>query len=181
MKRNSISILCGLALLAGGMAACGGGETKQTADTVIEEVKDTAIIEEVSVEENFIFNDTDTATLAMLNQLTVIDGLSRPSELYENKEGLKYRILQEGTGNKAAAGDSIVYNIQSMKTNGEKMENTFFNSPSTAVLDEATFGNGLLTGIQEMTPGSIYEFFIPAALSGKNADVICVVELKEVK
>lgn len=180
MNKTRLFLACGISLMIG-MASCGSGETKQTNDTVIDVVQDTEAVVETQEENNFTYNDSDTATLALLNQLTVIDGLSRPAELYENSEGLKYRIVKEGTGDKAVAGDSIVYNIQSIKVGGESMNNTFLNSPKNGILDEATFGNGLLTGVQEMNPGSIYEFFVPAALSVIDADVISVIELKEVK
>jgi FKBP-type peptidyl-prolyl cis-trans isomerase len=101
--------------------------------------------------------------------------------------GLQYRVIEEGSGRKPSATDRVTVHYI-----GSLLDGTEFDS-SVSRGQPATFGlnqviQGWSEGVQLMTVGSKYEFFVPADLGygergtpggpiGPNATLIFEVEL----
>lgn len=103
------------------------------------------------------------------------------------ESGLQYRVIVEGTGRKPSATDRVTVHYT-----GSLLDGTEFDS-SVSRGQPATFGlnqviQGWSEGVQLMSVGSKYEFFVPADLGygergtpggpiGPNATLIFEVEL----
>ena len=103
--------------------------------------------------------------------------------------GLQYSIITEGTGEKATAKNQVKVHYT-----GTLIDGTIFDS-SVARGEPATFGvtqviSGWVEGLQLMSKGAKYKFFIPSNLAygaqgagkviGPNATLIFEVELLEI-
>ena len=103
--------------------------------------------------------------------------------------GLQYSIITEGTGEKATAKNQVKVHYT-----GTLIDGTVFDS-SVARGEPATFGvtqviSGWVEGLQLMSKGAKYKFFIPSNLAygaqgagkviGPNATLIFEVELLEI-
>lgn len=176
-KRVFRIFLCGVALF--GLYSCGGG--KNVSDTVSTVVDDEAV-DAPEAENNFVYNDSDTATIAKMNLLSIIEGNdSRPGELYEAPNGLRYRVVKDGNGIKPQMGETAVYNIESRLPDGTVLESTLGGTPIEQKIND-TILPALRQGLQEMSEGAIYEFFIPDSLAGNhNSDILCAIQLIQIK
>ena len=120
------------------------------------------------------------------------------AELAENKNkpgvvvlpsGLQYSVITEGTGIKATAKNQVKVHYT-----GTLIDGTVFDS-SVSRGEPATFGvtqviSGWVEGLQLMSKGAKYKFFIPSNLAygaqgagkaiGPNAALIFEVELLEI-
>ena len=103
--------------------------------------------------------------------------------------GLQYSIITEGTGEKATAKNQVKVHYT-----GTLIDGTIFDS-SVARGEPATFGvtqviSGWVEGLQLMSKGAKYKFFIPSNLAygaqgagkviGPNATLVFEVELLEI-
>ncbi len=88
--------------------------------------------------------------------------------------GLQYKILQEGTGPKPAATDSVVCNYRGTLLDGKEFDSSYKRG------QPATFPvNGVIKGwteaLQLMTVGSKWQLFVPSELAygdrGAGADI----------
>src|SRR6266516_4750281 len=104
--------------------------------------------------------------------------------------GLQYKFLQEGTGPKPAATDSVVCNYRGTLLDGKEFDSSYKRG------QPATFPvNGVIKGwteaLQLMKVGSKYQVVVPSNLAygersmgadiGPNATLIFEVELQDVK
>jgi FKBP-type peptidyl-prolyl cis-trans isomerase len=88
--------------------------------------------------------------------------------------GLQYEVITEGTGEKPSAADMVRVNYEGTLTNG-----TVFDS-SYARGEPAEFGlnaviSGWTEGIQMMSEGSIYRFYIPSNLAYGEREVASII------
>ncbi|HKW58127.1 MAG TPA: FKBP-type peptidyl-prolyl cis-trans isomerase [Candidatus Acidoferrum sp.] len=105
--------------------------------------------------------------------------------------GLQYKVLQEGTGPKPVASDTVVCNYR-----GTLIDNTEFDSSAKHGGQPATFPvTGVIKGwteaLQLMSVGSKWQLFVPSDLAygprgagnviGPNATLIFEVELLSIK
>ena len=104
--------------------------------------------------------------------------------------GLQYKVLQEGSGPKPAATDTVVCNYR-----GTLLDNTEFDSsykrgqPATFPLNQVI--RGWTEGLQLMPVGSKWQLFVPSELAygargaggaiGPNATLIFEVELLSIQ
>jgi FKBP-type peptidyl-prolyl cis-trans isomerase FklB len=104
--------------------------------------------------------------------------------------GLQYKVLTEGTGPKPAATDTVVCNYRGTLLDGKEFDSSYKRGqPATFPLNQVI--KGWTEGVQLMSVGSKYEFYIPAALAygargagadiGPNSTLIFQVELISIK
>ena len=84
--------------------------------------------------------------------------------------GLQYEVISEGSGEKPAATDKVRVNYE-----GTLLDGTVFDSSYTRGEPAEFFLNGVIPGwtegLQLMSAGSTYRFFIPARLAYGNRPV----------
>jgi len=78
--------------------------------------------------------------------------------------GLQYIVEKEGTGAHATSNDTVTLNYRGTLTDGTEFDSSYARHepatfPVTGVIP------GFAEGIQLMTPGSKYKFFIPSSLA----------------
>lgn len=100
--------------------------------------------------------------------------------------GLQYEVLSEGKGDHPKASDNVTVNYKGTLINGETFDSSYDRGqPVTFPLGNVI--PGWTEGVQLMTPGSKYKFYIPSALAygergagvkiGPNQTLIFEVEL----
>ena len=84
------------------------------------------------------------------------------------ESGLQYEIIEEGTGEKPTAQDTVVVHYETTLTDGTVIDSTSFNDePEEVPLD--TWLPGLIEGVQLMNIGSTFRFTLPSDLAyGSN-------------
>ena len=104
--------------------------------------------------------------------------------------GLQYEVLTEGKGDHPKASDKVTVHYKGTLLNGEEFDSSYSrNQPVTFPLSNVI--PGWTEGVQLMTPGSKYKFYIPSALAygergagvkiGPNSTLIFEVELLSVE
>jgi len=135
------------ALLMTGMASCGGNETASTEST-----------EETAVDYGQQIKDNKTLGREFLEENAKNDSV------VQTKSGLQYMVLKEGTGAKPGPTDEVTVHYT-----GKLLDGTVFDSsvdrgePATFPLDRVIAG--WTEGLQLMSEGSEYRFFIPSELA----------------
>ncbi|HTD94412.1 MAG TPA: FKBP-type peptidyl-prolyl cis-trans isomerase [Chitinophagaceae bacterium] len=77
--------------------------------------------------------------------------------------GLQYEVMREGTGEKPQAGDSVTVNYKGALIDGTEFESSYTRgAPITFRLDQVI--PGWTEGLQLMSIGSKYKFFVPYTL-----------------
>lgn len=100
--------------------------------------------------------------------------------------GLQYKVLTEGKGESPKATDKVTVHYKGTLINGEEFDSSYArNQPVTFPLGNVI--PGWTEGLQLMSPGAKFQFFIPSALGygergagvkiGPNATLIFEVEL----
>jgi FKBP-type peptidyl-prolyl cis-trans isomerase FkpA len=78
--------------------------------------------------------------------------------------GLQYEVISEGTGPKPQSSDTVSVHYEGALLNGEVFDSSYArNEPTEFALDEVI--PGWTEGIQLMSVGSAYRFFIPSGLA----------------
>ena len=105
--------------------------------------------------------------------------------------GLQYKVITEGKGDKPTAADTVTVDYKGTLINGEEFDSSYKRGePATFPLGGVI--PGWTEGLQLMTPGSKYQFVIPAELAygeqgapggkiGPNSTLVFEVELKKVE
>ncbi|MES0873916.1 FKBP-type peptidyl-prolyl cis-trans isomerase [Sinimarinibacterium thermocellulolyticum] len=106
------------------------------------------------------------------------------------ESGLQYEVLTEGKGTKPTAEDRVTVHYKGTLINGEEFDSSYARGqPVTFPLSNVIAG--WTEGLQLMTPGSKYKFFIPSKLAygergagvkiGPNETLVFEVELISVE
>lgn len=78
--------------------------------------------------------------------------------------GLQYQVITQGTGAKPAATDEVTVHYKGTLLNGKQFDSSYDRGePATFMLNQVI--PGWTEGLQQMTEGSKYRFFIPYALA----------------
>ncbi|MFT4093817.1 MAG: FKBP-type peptidyl-prolyl cis-trans isomerase [Niabella sp.] len=85
---------------------------------------------------------------------------TRP-EIKTTASGLQYEILKEGTGVKPTAADTVVCNYIGMLTDSTEFDNSYTRGEPLTIAVDGGVIKGWTEGLQLMTPGSKYRFYIP--------------------
>ena len=78
-------------------------------------------------------------------------------------DGLQYKVLKKGEGNKPAENDTVKIHYRAMFIDRSVFDMTYDRGPAAVKLNELV--PGLSQGIRLMNTGSIYELFIPPELA----------------
>lgn len=92
------------------------------------------------------------------------------------ESGLQYRVIEEGTGDRPEATDEVEVHYRGTLVNGEEFDSSHrLNQTATFPLNRVI--SGWTEGLQLMTVGSTYEFFIPSELGyGDNPPQGSIIE-----
>jgi FKBP-type peptidyl-prolyl cis-trans isomerase FkpA len=112
-------------------------------------------------------HDADTKALAARNLQTGEAFLKRNAQVQgviTTPSGLQYQVMRAGKGAHPKAGDTVRVNYLGRLLDGSKFESTYdTDHPAEFVLAQVM--PGWTQGVQLMTPGSQYRFWIPAKLA----------------
>jgi len=111
-------------------------------------------------------------------------------EVTQTESGLQYEVMKEGSGAKPTAESTVTVHYHGTLLNGEVFDSSVQRGqPATFGLNQVI--KGWTEGVQLMTPGSKYRFYIPSDLAygdrgaggsiGPGETLIFEVELLEVK
>jgi FKBP-type peptidyl-prolyl cis-trans isomerase len=103
--------------------------------------------------------------------------------------GLQYRVVKQGSGRKPTAESQVVVHYRGRLLDGTEFDSSYSrNEPATFQVGQVI--QGWIEGLQLMTAGSTYEFYIPSNLAygeegnpviPPNSALIFEVELLEIK
>lgn len=80
------------------------------------------------------------------------------------ESGLLYKIIKEGAGKKGDSNDTLVANVDGSLINGKPIMQSDPNQASRFTAVETGIP-GLMEGLQMMSVGSVYEFYLPNHLA----------------
>lgn len=105
-------------------------------------------------------------------------------------DGLQYKVLQEGTGPKPTAGDSVTVNYRGTLVNGTEFDSSYKRG-QPATFNVGGIIKGWTEALQLMPVGSKWQIFIPSELAygprgagrdiGPNATLVFEVELLSIQ
>lgn len=92
----------------------------------------------------------------------------KKANIKSTASGLQYEVLSEGKGKKPAATDSVTVHYKGTTIDGKEFDSSYGRGePATFPLNGVI--PGWTEGVQLMTEGSKYKFYIPSALAyGEN-------------
>lgn len=95
---------------------------------------------------------------------TFLDANLKKEGVKQTATGLQYKSLQEGTGKKPTAESKVTVNYEGKLIDG-KIFDSSYERGQTATFPLNGVIKGWTEGLQLMTEGSIYEFYIPSDLA----------------
>ena len=130
------------------------------------------------------------ATLAAKEGEEFLAENAKRSEVQVTESGLQYEILEDAEGQKPTAEQSVVAHYEGTLISGDKFDSSYDRGePTEFPLNRVI--PGWTEGLQLMSVGAKYKFFIPYQLgygaqgAGQNippyAALVFIVELKEIK
>lgn len=89
------------------------------------------------------------------------------SDVHETDSGLQYRVIEEGDGERPTAGDRVQVHYEGTLLNDQVFDSSYERGdPVTFPLNQVI--PGWTEGLQLMSVGSKYQFFIPSDLAYGN-------------
>lgn len=112
-------------------------------------------------------HDDDVKAVAARNQQageTFLKKNAQASGVKVTASGLQYQVMREGKGKHPQASDTVRVNYLGRLLDGSKFESTYdTDHPAEFVLAQVM--PGWTEGVQLMTPGAQYRFWVPAKLA----------------
>ena len=106
---------------------------------------------------------TPALSAARAGQIFLAENSKRPG-VKKTGSGLQYEVLKEGNGEHPGPGSRVTVHYQGTLISGETFDSSYTRGqPVTFRLDQVI--PGWTEGLQLMTAGSRYKFFIPAHLA----------------
>jgi FKBP-type peptidyl-prolyl cis-trans isomerase len=98
-------------------------------------------------------------------QLDFLANKAQEAGVISTGSGLMYRVVREGSGPRpASAADTVTVHYRGTLIDGTEFDSSYArNQPSSFALSDVIAG--WTEGVQLMTVGSVYEFYIPADLA----------------
>ena len=87
--------------------------------------------------------------------------------VYETQSGLQYKIIEQGKGNKSAVTDKVKFHYRGTLLDGTQFDSSY-DRGQPLVGEVNRFIAGWVEGMQLMTEGSKYVFYIPSNLGYGN-------------
>lgn len=123
-------------------------------------------------------------------QSQVTSTFTQGSDVVTLPDGLKYKIIKAGTGQKPTLNSTVVVNYEGTLVDGTKFDSSYDrNEPATFQVNQVI--PGWIEALQLMPVGSTWQIYIPAALAygeagvppviGPNQALIFKVELLSIK
>jgi FKBP-type peptidyl-prolyl cis-trans isomerase len=96
---------------------------------------------------------------------------SKRNGVITTASGLQYEVLKEGTGEKPKLGNRVSVNYEGSLINGTVFDSSYERGiPAEFTLDDQLI-HGFTEGIQLMSPGGRYKFYVPSSLGyGDQSD-----------
>jgi FKBP-type peptidyl-prolyl cis-trans isomerase len=128
-----------------------GGKTRFTEDEAIEKIQAaySAMLEERGKE-------------SMQKGIDFLVENGKKVGVKTTSSGLQYEIIKEGTGAKPSASDIVKVHYEGKLINGETFDSSLDGAPIEFPLDQVI--SGWTEGVQLMSVGSRYKFYIPPEL-----------------
>ncbi len=166
-------------------AAYAGEETRLTVEEALEERNAFIARRQQEMEQTMA---RDAVTNLEAGQAFLAENRQR-EDVIETDSGLQYRVIEEGSGRSPSATDQVTVHYRGTLIDGTEFDSSYArNQPATFALNQVI--PGWTEGLQLMSEGAKYEFFIPADLAygdqgrpgpiGPNSTLIFEVELLEV-
>lgn len=176
-----------VAALKAGLDDAFSGGTPKMDDAAREEIKNTVA---KKMQERQMKERTEQATKAKEEGDKFLAENAKREGVKTTASGLQYEVITEGKGTKPKASDRVTVHYKGTLINGEEFDSSYSrNQPVTFPLQNVI--PGWTEGVQLMTPGSKYKFFIPSNLAygergagvkiGPNSTLIFEVELISVE
>lgn len=158
MKKNRLKIaavaVAAAAIVATGLTACGNKEKKEAESA--ENEAEMTLLEEAAMAEQ----QNDSLETAEFLQLAKREA----SDVKTTDSGLKYVVVNEGTGKSPKATDEVVVHYTGMLLDGTKFDSSVDRGePATFPLNRVI--PGWTEGLQLMKEGGKYIFYIPSNLA----------------
>ena len=100
--------------------------------------------------------------------------VGQEADITTTESGLSYRVLKEGVGQPCSAGATVKVHYEGKLRNGEVFDSSY-DSGKPATFPVNGVIQGWQEGLQLMTVGSTYEFYIPEELAygerGAGSDI----------
>lgn len=100
--------------------------------------------------------------------LAFMNDIKQEAGVQTTPSGLAYKVIQEGTGEKASTGDIVTVKYTGTTIDGEVFDGTDKNNKGEPVefpLNPGGLIQGWIEGMQLMNKGAKYKFFIPSELA----------------
>jgi FKBP-type peptidyl-prolyl cis-trans isomerase FklB len=147
-------------LLQGLKDALAGGKTRMTEDEARAVMAQLQTAVHAKQEQ---MRTEQSATARQAGEQFLAANRSKPG-IVELPSGLQYKILQQGTGPKPTADDSVVCNYRGTLINGEEFDSSYKRGePATFPVDRVI--KGWTEALQLMPVGSKWQLFVPAQLA----------------
>ncbi len=172
-----------LAALKAGLDDAVGGKDPKLDDAARDQIKNTV---DQRMRERLLKQREDQAVKNKEEGEKFLAENAKREGVKTTASGLQYEVITEGKGEHPKASDTVTVNYVGTLLNGEEFDNSYKRGQALTMPLNG-FIPGWTEGVQLMTPGSKYKFYIPSSLAygergagvkmGPNQTLVFEVEL----